>query len=285
MNNEKNNMPYWPLIFIVIIISLYICWLFFLYKKEDVIEVTSLFIGFISVFATGYGAYIGAKISGDNATNLMKDQLILSEFEKNSNNDIEFLQKFNNIVHNFNLNNSIQDKDIYLCIDNYILAKDEFDKLKTRGVSRLIRYDYEIFKENYDDEVAKIEGFIRILNKKIEEFTDEKLNINLKDYAIRVDGVDYKKVKEALVRNDELIQYMYAIYEFDNENNSINTFISEFCRYSTLELYNYMKDNTEKENKKIIQISINILDNFNKLQFKSPKDINEYVLEYYKIRH
>ncbi|QYA39229.1 hypothetical protein KYI09_06290 [Macrococcoides caseolyticum] len=285
MNNEKNNMPYWPLIFIVIIISLYICWLFFLYKKEDVIEVTSLFIGFISVFATGYGAYIGAKISGDNATNLMKDQLILSEFEKNSNNDIEFLQKFNNIVHNFNLNNSIQDKDIYLRIDNYILARDEFDKLKTKGVSRLIRYDYEIFKENYDDEVAKIEGFIRILDKKIEEFTDEKLNINLKDYAIRVDGVDYKKVKEALVRNDELIQYKYTIYKTDNENNSFTIFISEFCRNSTLELYNYIKDNTEKENKKIIQISINILDNLNKLQFKSPKDINEYVLEYYKIRH
>lgn len=285
MNNEKNNMPYWPLIFIVIIISLYICWLFFLYKKEDVIEVTSLFIGFISVFATGYGAYIGAKISGDNATNLMKDQLILSEFEKNSNNDIEFLQKFNNIVHNFNLNNSIQDKDIYLRIDNYILARDEFDKLKTKGVSRLIRYDYEIFKENYDDEVAKIEGFIRILDKKIEEFTDEKLNINLKDYAIRVDGVDYKKVKEALVRNDELIQYKYTIYKTDNENNNFTIVISEFCRNSTLELYNYIKDNTEKENKKIIQISINILDNLNKLQFKSPKDINEYVLEYYKKRH
>lgn len=285
MNNEKNNMPYWPLIFIVIITSLYICWLFFLYKKEDVIEVTSLFVGFISVFATGYGAYIGAKISGDNATNLMKDQLILSEFEKNSNNDIEFLQKFNNIVYNFNLNNSIQDKDIYLRIDNYILAKDEFDKLKTKGVSRLIRYDYEIFKENYDDEVVKIEGFIRILNKKIEEFTDEKLNINLKDYVIRIDGVDYKKVKEALVRNDELIQYMYTIYEIDNENNSNDPFISECCRYSTLELYNYIKDNTEKENKKIIQISINILDNLNKLQFKSPKDINEFVLEYYKIRH
>ncbi len=285
MNNEKNNMLHWPLIFIVIIISLYICWLFFLYKKEDVIEVTSLFIGFISVFATGYGAYIGAKISGDNAANLMKDQLILSEFEKNSNNDIEFLQKFNNIVHNFNLNNSIQEKDIYLHIDNYILAKDEFDKLKTKGVSRLIRYDYEIFKDNYDDEIAKIEGFIRMLNKKIEDFTDEKLNINLKDYAIIVDGVNYKKVKEALVRNDELIQYMYTIYVIDNENNNVNTFISEFCRYSTLELYNYIKDNTEKENKKIIQISINILDNLNKLQFKSPKDINEYVLEYYKIRH
>lgn len=285
MNNEKNNMLYWPLIFIVIIISLYICWLFFLYKKEDVIEVTSLFIGFISVFATGYGAYIGAKISGDNAANLMKDQLILSEFEKNSNNDIEFLQKFNNIVHNFNLNNSIQEKDIYLHIDNYILAKDEFDKLKTKGVSRLIRYDYEIFKDNYDDEIAKIEGFIRMLNKKIEDFTDEKLNINLKDYAIIVDGVNYKKVKEALVRNDELIQYMYTIYVIDNENNNVNTFISEFCRYSTLELYNYIKDNAEKENKKIIQISINILDNLNKLQFKSPKDINEFVLEYYKIRH
>lgn len=278
------------IIIFFIIIGIFISSIITVYALNKIqpgktIEAIAIPIAFLNIFATGYGAYLGAKISGNNAANLMKDQLILSEFEKNSNNDIEFLQKFNNIIHNFNLNNTIEDKDIYLYIDNYILAKDEFDKLKTKGVSRLIRYDYEIFKEKYDHEVAKIEGIIRILNKKIEDFTDEKLNVNLKDYAIFVDGVNYKKIKEALNRDDKLIQYVYTIYEIDNENNSINHHMSEFCSYSTLELYNHIKENTEEENKKVIQISINILDNLNKLKFKSPKDINEFVIEYYKIRH
>lgn len=273
------------LIILFIVIGVFVSSLISIYALSVIqpgktIEAIAIPIAFLNIFATGYGAYLGAKISGENATELMKNQLILTEFEKNSNNDIEFLEKFNHIVHNFNLNSILEEKNLDLEIDKYISARKEFNKLETKGVSRLIRYPFEVFNESFDREIKKMEEFTKLLNNRIEEFTDEKLNVKLSDYALFIDGINCKKVKEALNKNEDIIQYFYTIYEIDNDQ--IHPFRSEFCQYPTLELYNYIKMNTEEEQKNIIKTSINIIENLNEMQFKSPKDINEFVLEYYK---
>ncbi|QNR07835.1 hypothetical protein [Macrococcoides canis] len=53
-------------------------------QPGSIIEAIAIPIAFLNIFATGYGAYLGAKISGENATKLMKEQLIITELIQNS---------------------------------------------------------------------------------------------------------------------------------------------------------------------------------------------------------
>lgn len=66
---------------VIIVFGIY---LFFIQSGIAYKDKLIIFISFVGLFATFCGAYIGAKISGDNARKILLHQLTINSLEKNS---------------------------------------------------------------------------------------------------------------------------------------------------------------------------------------------------------
>ncbi|AQL55447.1 hypothetical protein [Abyssicoccus albus] len=69
-------------------------------EKKHIASIQT-YISFINIFATFGGAYLGAKISGENASKLLKKELKTSILIDNREENIEFLDRFEKIDKNF----------------------------------------------------------------------------------------------------------------------------------------------------------------------------------------
>ncbi|QNR08226.1 hypothetical protein [Macrococcoides canis] len=286
--NKNNYFYHWSLVFIVFIVSLYISWLFYLSNKTNVIEVASLFIGFITVFATGYGAYLGAKISGENATKLMKNELIMSDLREHKSADMEFLKEFSEIFNRHKLYEEINRQNFSNRIISTIMACREFNKTNTslESTSQIIRYQTELFIQDLKKCGISAEILNNKLNRNINNYIKNELNIDDERKSVQIYDVIFIglldlynlghervkiKVEIHLVPDEIDILYQELVDKFDHEVNLKN--IVDFI----------FKENDKEINNFINQIKNNITI-LNNLKFKNQEELRNYILQYYELK-
>ncbi|MDN7233062.1 hypothetical protein [Staphylococcus haemolyticus] len=80
---------------VIIVFGIY---LFFIQSGIAYKDKLIIFISFVGLFATFCGAYIGAKISGDNARKILLHQLTINSLEKKFEKNKEFIEETNRLT-------------------------------------------------------------------------------------------------------------------------------------------------------------------------------------------
>ncbi|TDL96674.1 hypothetical protein ERX27_07410 [Macrococcus brunensis] len=292
MNNKKMYM--WPLVAIVFVLSLYICWLFYLYDKDKPIEVTTLFTGFLTVFATGYGAYLGAKISGDNSIRLMKDELIMSDLNTKTSANIKFLKRFENslfekvLKHPSTKENHLETlRDFEQFFANFNTIRRDLQNLRREDedVSMIIRYPYENILQKADL-VYEQQKVINSREKDLAmEYIIQKFSIDTDEYIISTDVVSMYTLTTLTEDNIPILNYKYKksrieeVLSFDD--NTIDEEQITIEKLSSKELYNFYYENLKDELRKYQDLYEDFIYEYNQLKFKTVKDLTNYINDYY----
>ncbi|MBF2227378.1 hypothetical protein K4O92_07515 [Staphylococcus epidermidis] len=174
----------------------------------------SIAISFIGIFATFGGAYLGAKISGDNTRNLYKEQ------KKDANNELRYKSEFlfcmklsdlkenHNIlkhyainkvdINNFEVDNTLQIVsvlDTYAIILMDILESDIVANLDYKTIKKVVdmlsdcnRYynsfrdiDLELIDENDESVIINVDSPYKLNDEESDELTKIKFNLQSKD--------------------------------------------------------------------------------------------------------
>lgn len=227
-------------------------------------------ISYIGIFATFGGAYLGARISGENASKLAKRESMINDLNqtKESNNEV---------LENFNIKGLKRKLDFYLNkndlentfdVNNFIIDlfkfKEEFRHFKMNNdfesTFPLISYD---FKE--------LETRIENLGKEFWKYNDKidsYLNNLIKEYGYnnhttrgRGSGLAFFKI------DDE-----NAILETEHLGNQVNVYLKNSEVNKAINSHE-LKNLNEK------------LDDFKKFwsdfKFKTKDDIRDFIAEYY----
>lgn len=281
---------------ILITIMIYVSWLIWLSDKTKGIEVVSLFIGFMSVFATGYGAYLGAKIAGDNALKVLKDDLIMTEYREKVNNNLQFLDKYEKEMSFF----SSQNDNIKITnITEFIISYNKFkylaervDKLKSENfdTSQIIKYPFE-------NQVSLI-AVTKILFEETYNFMMNTVRSHIKDeykfdydFYVSLKSFDLWKLTENMMRN-EYIEIEYSIYEvvpFDF--NKMEEIVQDKWKFDDTQIFNIKKLNRliiSENEMNIIRLNdlINkIYASYQSITFKNRNELMDYIIKYYNVRN
>lgn len=244
------------------------------------VEVITAMIGLLSVVSTGYGAYLGAKIAGDNSAKLMKEQLVMSEFSSNSKEDIQFLEKFHSISEVYKLNTVMTHNNFDEQIMNYIDAKNELNKLNIDETSQIIRYPFKIFMNIYNNKVGDMEWLVKDFDNTIStEYGEGIIKIDKDNYIVVLDGINFPKlINQKYV--SKTIQVAYSIYTL--KDNDYDHYEFGFININTIDLYNFIISKYESSINKMLDESKEIYKEFSSLEFKSNKDLIKFVMKYYK---
>ncbi|MFW3611028.1 hypothetical protein ACN9U3_01480 [Staphylococcus caprae] len=84
----------WIVIILMVLIILGFCIYVTTQQQIEYKDKMTICISFTALFATFGGAYLGAKISGENARKIQKEQLEIQNLEKNIENNFEYLKEF-----------------------------------------------------------------------------------------------------------------------------------------------------------------------------------------------
>lgn len=244
------------------------------------VEVIAAMIGLLSVVSTGYGAYLGAKIAGDNATKLMKDQMLITEFSQKSKYDIEFLTQFHEFIMDYNLYCPLTKHNFNTQLYNYINSKDKINELYVDDTTQLIRYPFEAFRSSFNFFTFELDILITDLNRSIDKFVDSKINVDLKDYYIHSTGFSFKALTQLIQNPHKAYKLHYTIYRI-SENNEHEIYKEEWIKIDVIELYKFITKDNEESMNRMIKSSKKLNDNFLLLKFKSPADLSSYVLKNY----
>lgn len=152
----------WILIFIILSISFYLLVFAsgnFIFNKfsNDGRESFIAAVTFFGIFATFGGAYLGAKISGDNTLKLAKKERLIDDLIKTSENNSEFLRKNKFLRLKKQLDTCFIDKKIKngwdlnkyrrSLINLELNFNDLFRNINLSNLSNIIAYEYiELFK-------------------------------------------------------------------------------------------------------------------------------------------
>lgn len=276
-------------LFVVIAIfvsSLIIVFALSIIQPGSTIEAIAIPIAFLNIFATGYGAYLGAKISGENATRLMKNELIMSDFREHKKEDMRFLKEFSEIINNHNLYKEVDILTFSQRIIPTINAKRYFNKVKTNlaDTSQIIRYPTELFIQDFEN----CGNAAAILNNKLNRYTENyiinDLKINKKDYQINIQPVTFHGLCDVYHSGHRTTEIKVTVHEkLTKLEDYPSKFIEGFSHKIDIgEMINYIIDQNKVEiNKFIKQLNNNRLI-LNQLQFKNEEDLRLYILNYYE---
>lgn len=281
------------IIILFIVIGIFISSLITIYALNIIqpgktIEAIAIPIAFLNIFATGYGAYLGAKISGENATKLMKNELIISDLREHKSADMVFLKEFSEIINRQKLYEEISMLNFSNRIVSTIVGLRELKKIITRleSTSQIIRFQTELFFEDF----KKCEMSAQILNSRInrciKKYIEHDLDIDIEKKSVQIyDGsfisllnlynLGHKKAKIKveihLVPNDKKIIYGESVDVFDHEVN-LKSVVDFIIKDNNKEISNFIKQ---------IKNNITILEN---LKFKNQEELRSYILQYYELK-
>lgn len=220
--NDFKKIIKWTIVFIIFMFFLYLAIYFsgkFIFNSfsNDGRESFVAAITFFSIFATFGGAYLGAKISGDNTLKLAKKEKLIDDLIKTSESNSEFLRKnkffrlkkqldtcfidnkiengwdlnkyrrslinlelnFNDLFKNTNLNN----------LSN-IIAYEYTELLKSiENLNKMLSYDYSTLYQNtmtlleergyHDFVIIEMESQIFIKENVVKGIEGEKISIGI----------------------------------------------------------------------------------------------------------
>lgn|GEM_PF-4597859 len=280
---------YMIVLFVVIAVfvsSLIIVFALSIIQPGSTIEAIAIPIAILNIFATGYGAYLGAKISGENATRLMKNELIMSDFREHKKEDMRFLKEFSEIINNHNLYKEVDILTFSQRIIPTINANREFNKVKTELVdtSQIIGYPTELFIQDFGNcgiSAAR-------LNNRLNEDTKNYIEIDLKkdkdNYQINTHEVTFHGLCDVYHSGHRTAEIKVTVHEkLTKLEDYPSKCIERFSHKIVIgEMINYIIDQNKVEiNKFIKQLNNNRLI-LKQLQFKNEEDLRLYILNYYE---
>lgn len=231
----------------------------------------SLAISFVGVFATFGGAYLGAKISGENANNLSKKENMINDLRSTLHNNNRILDEFNYKELPINLDLLLNTRsfnnvlDVNNCHIKIMELKSEYDYfVKTNNfenVFPLISYQFDILTNKLDDFKRYSFDSIEKINKQLHKILVQR---GYKSFTIYGYGSGLSIYKDEGT-NDIIVEIKY-------KNNL------EKVKVDIIEV------NKAYNNKDIENINHSLKkarECWNNFQFKTKKDIRNYIAEYY----
>lgn len=233
---------------------------------ENPVEISLLFIG---LFATFGGAYLGAKISGENSKEIFKKDLKLRNIENNITANISVLKNIEKIKIEIDENNKLNDNNEtkkYYIQSNFLDSSNHIEKM------------YKIAEEIVDHHIDKASLIINIdfdsLYENIKELKEVK--DNLFEYKLCEEMCNKFLVKGeklnfpipewghfTLNKSKEICIPIIDGVESVNKYVNINDFYME-----NRKVFDNAKQDIMKEMKKITN-------SYDNMKYKSRKDLKE----------
>ncbi|TDM18146.1 hypothetical protein [Macrococcoides canis] len=281
---------YMTVLFVVIAIfvtSLITVFALSVIQPGSTIEAIAIPISFLNIFATGYGAYLGAKISGENATQLMKNELIMSDFKEHKKEDMRFLNKFSEIVNKYKLNSEIDISNFSQHIISTLNADRELNKVKTDLVdtSQIIRYPTEFFIQDFETCRTSAAMLNNRLNGYVKNYIEIDLNIEKNNYLINIHDVTFHGLCDVYRLGHRKTEIKVTVHEkLTKLEDYPGKFLEGFSHKIDIgEMIDYIIDQNKDEiNKFIKQLNNNRLI-LKQLKFKNEGDLRLHILNYYEI--
>lgn len=273
-------------LFVVIAIfvsSLIIVFALSIIQPGSTIEAIAIPIAFLNIFATGYGAYLGAKISGDNATKLMKEQLVISEFNQNSKADITFLREFNDLIKYYNFEKFANEKLDVKYIYNFVDLYNKLIELDFMTCSSIIKFEFLNLISEFEKVYYVSDSLIYKLNKSINDYYLENCYETCKENTtVRVSGLSFEKLNVNYCQKKEKSRVYVAKYDkygYVNGNNE-----DDFYDYINVEeAYNYITSKYQVDIMKNYSLLKDLYSLYNNLTVKKEDELGEIILNYYSI--
>ncbi|PTG40503.1 hypothetical protein BUY24_10135, partial [Staphylococcus cohnii] len=173
---------------------------------ENKLEGYTIAISFIGIFATFGGAYLGAKISGENASKIANNQMIMDDLKTYSINNRNFLKDFDENIDKVLIKKIHNKRELEKAVElqNYKLSIDELNR---KVVKCGIKYDDELSHSVfYPFELYRIKLYY------------------LKDYLNNIENKMVKKYEEIIYKeiskefNQDVDKNHLILKEYDNFN-------------------------------------------------------------------
>lgn len=227
-------------------------------------------ISFVGIFATFGGAYLGAKISGENATKLAKRESMINDLNRTMESNNKVLESFNtkglkrNLDFYSNKNDLKNTFDVNNFMINFFDFKEMFRQFKMNNdfesTFPLLSYDFKELE-------TRIEYLGNELWKCISEI-NSYLNILIKEYEY----------------NDHTI-YDYssgiAIYKIGDGNAIIET-VHEGKQVDIILKVSEVNKAINNHDLRDINVKVDNFKNYwASFKFKTKDDIRDFIAEYY----
>ncbi|HDP6050689.1 hypothetical protein [Staphylococcus aureus] len=239
-----------------------------LQNNIEMTEIIKITISIIALFSTFGGAYLGAKISGNNARKLAKKESMISDLNRTYEYNYVVLEKFNNSL--------LRSKIDYLKemdrINDYLDVNNLYEKIIgiNQGIDGILKnnefnYVFPLISLNFNElkhEMIKLESSL----SKSMEYCHKELDKIIKSYG-------YNEF--------EIIEYESRFLTLDENRNlkvNFNTNSEEDIFLKVNEVKDLQVPNINEINETIYEIII-FWENF---KFKSNEDIREYIANYYR---
>lgn len=236
------------------------------FPNEKSLEVIKVCISFIAIFATFGGAYLGAKISGEKASNIARNQMIMEDLKMYSINNRKFLNDFDETI-NKDLINEVHNKSEILDVLEFQAYKVKVRNLYKQVVDCELKYNGELSHSVfYPFELYKIK--LSILNNYVKEIKNKMVV----KYRKIIHKEINKKINQAIDDEKVILKNFDSIdkaFPESNKNNSIN-FIE--CRVEIIQNEDTILDTIENEENLTKYINENYDPNFN--SFQKGEEIN-----------
>ncbi|WP_436950540.1 hypothetical protein [Staphylococcus xylosus] len=262
----KNNVV---IILFIFLLSLSLGSLALMFGQENSFEIALLFMG---LFATFGGAYWGAKLSGENASQIAKKERIISSLM----NNLEFNK---DILNDFNLSittelKEIIEMDILKDIDSLIVfylkltrVQGNFESIikrgKQKGVFSLILFDYENLKEDIDS-LLKIAEY-----EYAKTFSLVRKSIGFQEGDTLAGYSDQNYIRFEEKGNGRFVE---ATISGVKKNESVD-----------MEKLNSMYKKSDINTGSIFENIHKVRNTWDGFTFKDGRDINSFINKYYKI--
>lgn len=227
-------------------------------------------ISFVGIFATFGGAYLGAKISGENASKLAKRESMINDLNRTMESNNKVLGSFNTIGLKRNLDFYLNKNDLKNTFDvnnfiiNFFDFKEMFRHFKINNdfesTFPLLSYDFKELETRIDD-----------LGKEFWKYNvgiDSYLNNLIKEYGYNNHNTRGRGSGLALFKIDD----ENAILETENLGNQVDINLKNSEVNKAINNDELRNINKELENFK---------EYWSGFKFKTKDDIRDFIAEYY----
>lgn len=227
-------------------------------------------ISFVGIFATFGGAYLGAKISGENASKLAKRESMINDLNRTMESNNKVLGSFNTIGLKRNLDFYLNKNDLKNTFDvnnfiiNFFDFKEMFRHFKINNdfesTFPLLSYDFKELETRIDD-----------LGKEFWKYNvgiNSYLNNLIKEYGYNNHNTRGRGSGLALFKIDD----ENAILETENLGNQVDINLKNSEVNKAINNDELRNINKELENFK---------EYWSGFKFKTKDDIRDFIAEYY----
>lgn len=211
----------------------------------------------------------------------------MSDFREHKKENLRFLEKFSEIINNYNLNSEIDISNFSQHIISTLTANIDLIKVKTDLVdtSQIIRYPTELFIQDFETCRTSAAMLNNRLNGYINNYIEIDLNVEKNNYLIGIHDVTFHGLCDVYHSGHRTAEIKVTVHEkLTKLEDYPGKLIEGFSHKIDIgEMINYIIDQNKVEiNKFIKQLNNNRLI-LKQLEFKNEEDLRLYILNYYVI--